>query len=345
MPLAGDHDHVPALSLGDREADRGAAVGLDAVLAAALTRARLDVGDDRERILGARVVAGQDREIGDRGGRRSHQGSLGAVAVSPATEHDDQSSRRQRARRLQHGTDAIRRVGVVHHHQEVLSGLHRLDPARHPRDGGQTLGRDLEPDPELPRDGDRHQAVRHVEVTAQPRLEHDPLDRERHALGRRGHVGRPDVRVALDPVGRRRHRRRLEQPSRPRVVGVHHGSRRMGRREQRGLRLEVGLHRGMEVEVVLREVREGRDVEPHPPDPVLRERVGRHLHRHARDAGLTHPRQQPMQVGRLGGRARQRDRFAVDAGAVRPDHARPHARRHARSTPGGRCWSSSRSCR
>ena len=47
----------------------------------------------------------------------------------PQPNTTDQATGRQRARRAQHASDAIRRVCVVHHHQEILTGLDRLHPA------------------------------------------------------------------------------------------------------------------------------------------------------------------------------------------------------------------------
>ena len=106
-----------------------------------------------------------------------------------------------------------------------------------------------------------------------------------------------------------------------RVVGVHDRPRRVLRREEPRLRLEVRLHRAVEVQVVLRQVREDRDVEHDAVHAVLLERVRRHLQRRPPDASVAHPRQQPVQVGRLRRRARQRDRFAGDARAGGPDDA------------------------
>ncbi len=57
-------DDVARSRLGERELDRGAAVELDLELAG---RARRDLGGDRRGVLGARVVGGEDRPVGEPG--------------------------------------------------------------------------------------------------------------------------------------------------------------------------------------------------------------------------------------------------------------------------------------
>ncbi len=130
-----------------------------------------------------------------------------------------------------------------------------------------------------------------------------------------------DVRSRAD-AERRRGDRGIAQEALPgRVVGVHDRPRRVLRREEPRLRLEVRLHRAVEVQVVLRQVREDRDVEHDAVHTALLERVRRHLQRRPPDASVAHPRQEPVQVGRLRRRARQRDRFAGDARAGGPHDA------------------------
>ena len=103
--------------------------------AAALGAPALDLRDDGERVLRARVVARDDREVGVRGRRRPHQGTLRAVAVATATEHDDDPARRHGRAAREHCSDAIRRVRVIHHHQEVLARRRRARCVRARRPG------------------------------------------------------------------------------------------------------------------------------------------------------------------------------------------------------------------
>jgi len=95
----------------------------------------------------------------------------------------------------------------------------------------------------------------------------------------------------------------------------------MVRREKDGLRLQVAFHRPVVVEVVLGEVGEDGEVEHDPVDAMLSQRVRRDLHRDHTHPGRTHPREQTMEVGRLGRRPGELDRVPVDPCAVRPDHA------------------------
>ena len=125
-----DHD-VARRPPRERQPDRRPPVGLDDERAAALRApgsiSAMIASGSSERGLSR----GDDRQVGVRRGRRAHQGTLRAVAIPPASEHDDQATGRQRARRAQHASDAIRRVCVVHDHQEVLPRLDGLHPARH----------------------------------------------------------------------------------------------------------------------------------------------------------------------------------------------------------------------
>ena len=89
------------------------------------------------------------------------------------------------------------------------------------------------------------------------------------------------------------------QPAAPGVVDADHGPLAPLRDEQRGLGGVVVLEVGVEVEVVLAQVGETRDVVTDPVDPVQREGVARDLHRAGVDVLLAHHGQQRLQVGGL----------------------------------------------
>ncbi len=93
----------------------------------------------------------------------------------------------------------------------------------------------------------------------------------------------------------------------------------------------------MEVEVVLGEVREGRDAEAHGVDAVEREAVARHLHHEMGRARVDHLTGEARDVVGLGRRV---GRGAGDAGAAeghRAHHRWPTASRaHRRLEQGGR---------
>ena len=168
VALPGDDHHVARVRLVQRQPDRRAPVGLDHERAAPLLRTGLDLGDDRQRILRSRVVRGDHAEVGVRRGRRTHRGTLRAVAIPTATEHEDQATGRQRARRAQHASDAIRRVCVVHHHQEILTGLDRLHPAGNLPERRETPSDRVVVDAERACGRGGGQQVLHVERPTQP---------------------------------------------------------------------------------------------------------------------------------------------------------------------------------
>ncbi len=78
--------------------------------------------------------------------------------------------------------------------------------------------------------------------------------------------------------------------------------------------------------MVAAEVEEGRDVEDHAVDAAQDQGVARDLHRAGVDAVLRHHREEPVEVGRLGGGELGLDVLARDAGADGADDGRRHAR-------------------
>ena len=106
---------------------------LPGVLGRALGRHQpaLDVLDDRRRILGPRVVRGQDHQVAEARRHGAHQRTLGAVAIAAAAEHRDDALRRQRARRLEQVLQRIVGVGVVDDDADVVLGARdELEAAR-----------------------------------------------------------------------------------------------------------------------------------------------------------------------------------------------------------------------
>ena len=87
VPLAGDHHHVARLGQRHRAVDRSA--GGRRRARRSRPRARQDLGDDRLRVLGARVVGGDERDVGQPRADLAHQRALAAVAVAARAEHRD----------------------------------------------------------------------------------------------------------------------------------------------------------------------------------------------------------------------------------------------------------------
>lgn len=87
MALAGDQHNVPLARFPDRGGDGLAPV---ADLARLRPGACEDRGTDACGVLGARVVVGDDREVGGARGDGAHLGALARVAITACAEHDDQ---------------------------------------------------------------------------------------------------------------------------------------------------------------------------------------------------------------------------------------------------------------
>ena len=88
---------------------------------ARLAHALEDHRDDARRVLGARVVVGDDDAIGEPLGRRAHQRPLAAVAVAAAAEHDSHAAARVRAHGGQRLAERVRRVRVVDDHERAVA--------------------------------------------------------------------------------------------------------------------------------------------------------------------------------------------------------------------------------
>ena len=110
-----------------------------------------------------------------------------------------------------------------------------------------------------------------------------------------------------------------------RVVRIEHT--RPAKPEQAGLGGPVGLHGLMEIEVVLRQVRERTDRERDTVHAVQRQRMGRDLHHHMRAARIEHLPQQALQGKALGRRALRGEDGVANAVFDRADEADLRAER------------------
>ena len=282
-------------------------------------RSGQDLGADRGRVFGARVVVGDDQQFGPGGRGGAHQRALGPVAVPAGAEHDQQPARDLRTQGVEQRGDGGGLVGVVDDREERLPALDPLHPAGD-GDPGEALGRHRRRHPGRVQAGEGDERVRDVEraragAVAPARGRAGSWRRSAACRRRRPRPRRRASRRA-PPVGDgRRARGPGGQPDAPLVVDADHRALGAAGREQRGLRREVVVHVGVEVEVVLRQVGEGADGEAGAGDPAERERVAGHLHRHVRDALLQHHREQRLQVGSLGSGERAGQRRAGDPDA------------------------------
>ena len=168
-----------------------------------------------------------------------------------------------------------------------------------------------------------------------PRLIASRLDAER--LGRERGADRVlpvegAAEAQLDPVERVRggvEGDRVGQlgrePLPPLALDVHDGPLGLG--EECRLRLVVGLHRPVEVEVVLGQVREHEHRERRPLETALRARLRGRLEHAGAVAGVGHLAQEPLEVDRLGRVQPGRPLLAADAPLdVREQARRPSGR-------------------
>ena len=147
-----------------------------------------------------------------------------------------------------------------------------------------------------------------LDVEAALELEIDPIERVGPELGVVGEA----VREGVGPV--------LGELAAPRIADVDR-RRRTPLEEEPPLRLEVVLHRPVQVEVVLRQVRERERAEADALETAELGAVRGRLHRGAAVARVEHPPERPVEVDRLRGRADRRVRLAADPGLDRPEQA------------------------
>ena len=118
----------------------------------------------------------------------------------------------------------------------------------------------------------------------------------------------------------------VREPPPPLVADVDRGRRRRRAGEEPSLRVEVVVHRPVQVEVVLAQVREHERVEADAVEPAQRRAVRARLDGRAAVAGVEHLAEEPLQVDRLGRRERRGPALAADLPLDGPDEPGPTAR-------------------
>ena len=197
-------------------------------------------------------------------------------------------------------------------------------------------------DVEQDRRGDHAEDVLDVEAAAQARSDLDPARRERGAGRAEDEVVGSDLGIVREAE---RDQRRtvdvgelLRQLPAPGVADVDRGRRRRRPDEQLPLGREVVLHRRVEVEVILAQVREHERVEANAIETMQRRRVRGRLERDAAVAGVEHLAKRALEVDRLRRRPHDRPDLATDPALDRPEEAGTAARRleHGVEQEGGR---------
>jgi hypothetical protein len=267
---------VARLGPGEDRGDRSTAVGLGrdpARRATSPARTDEDLVDDRLWTLRARVVRGDPDLVAQPSRDLAHDRPLGAVAIAAAAEDDRQPPAGQLARRREHTLERVRRVRVVDDNEKRLTGPHLLEAPGHGADGAERLrdrGR-LEAQAEPGRHG--AEQIHHVVLADERRRQGHAtarrLDGHPDAVDRRGVLDRPHAGTGAETEREHVHREPLHHRWPGRIVGVDHrrapGLRRIGQQlEQPALGEPVVLERAVEVQMVLRQVREHRHVEREP---------------------------------------------------------------------------------
>ena len=98
----------------------------------------------------------------------------------------------------------------------------------------------------------------------------------------------------------------------PRIADIDRGRRRLRAGEEPALRLEVLLHRAVEIEVILAQVREDERVEAHAVEAPEGRAVRAGLDGRAHVARVEHLAKQPLEIDRLGRRERRGTPLAAD---------------------------------
>ena len=256
-------------------------------------RATRDLVQDGVAVLAARILVGDHDDPGALAGDPAHRRPLGGVAFAGRAEDRDQAAAArggQRGEQVEDGLQGDRAVGEVDDDPERLAELDALHPPGDERDRREAFadGRRVKPDRLAERD-DR-QGVVDVEP---------PDELEVHGRGARRRVvgdaqpprvlldaGRPDVGCRVGAVGHHPGARLLgdaDERAGRRVVGVDDAGRRPAMRlrvggagplaaarqllEQAQLGVAVRLPRPVQLEVLVRQVGQDRDVVGDGVDP------------------------------------------------------------------------------
>ena len=281
VAFAGNQNHVAGLGLPERQANGGGAVRLDGVANAARLQSRLDLGQNRQRLLGAGIVACGDHKVASLPRGLAHLGTLGAVAVAAAAEERDHAAaglRRHLAGKGGQIAQGVVGVGVVHNHREGLAGI----------DGLKAAGNGLEAGNEFDQIGKRHatrmgrgeggQQVENVHLAGETRDDFGRAGRgfefEHRAGGRERMGGGAPVALAnsVGPDLSAGLRCRVSQFGSARVMRVDHGNARsrIDRAvKEQSLGGKVLLHRLVVIEVVAGEIGEDSHIEVDPGGAAL----------------------------------------------------------------------------
>ena len=286
----------------DRPADGLRPVADDLVGRFARAHTGQDLLNDAHGILGARIVARDDDEIGDIRGDFPHDRAFFSVTVAAGAEEHHKTLRRDAAQRRENIFDGVRRDGIVDENAVIAVRRHRLHPplcavGRFKRGGG--IG---ERYAEQARAGNGRERIVHRKLPRQVRLYPDKLAllqrAEANAARRETDIARRERgAVALGREGVHRLRRILHDRFRPRIVRIRR--RLFAQGEEHRLGAGVFLHRVVEIQMILCQVCEKADGKMHARHAAQHKRVGGYLHHAVGAPGVRHPAEERLQIAGL----------------------------------------------
>ena len=317
MAFTGDHHDVARLSRDDRLFNRAPPVEFNGIVTVCPD---LDLCRDCLRVFAAWIVGRNDHAIGQCTCDASHLRSLAAVTITTAAEDDDHAPRGEGPHGTQHVVERVRRVRVVDDHAEGLVRGDDLEPSGHTREPGTSRRNRLEWHAGQAGSARRREGVFDVETADEPSCELAGAPRRAQAKGGAARAV-PDVlcpHVRVGGIDAEAHVSR--QPYAVRVIGV--ARRGAAHVEQQRLGGEVRLHVAVVIQMVLRQIREGRRGEAHAANTMLIQGVRRDLHRTCRVACVDHAPKISVEINRLRRGALRGFDDATDAALDCPQQAR-----------------------
>ena len=273
--------------------------------------------------IGPWIVVGGNHDIRVSRCRLAHRLSFQRIAVATAANHHDAAPASDC---FQGGSDRLGRMREVHIDQRCAGAqLDPLHPARH-IGLAQTDGSTFQIPPDRVNHCQRCQRIANVEVTRESEVELDSTTSEVGANGdpsigsdlvRQRSASRVAVKTDRSETDSRLATDAPHQLAASRIIDVDHRVPGPLRSEQRCLRLEVGLHVAMEIQMISAEVGEGCDVKRDRIRATEHQSMGGDLHHDGLRALFEQESQQTLKIGRL--RRRHGRRNAVQGHAVQPE--------------------------
>ena len=225
-------------------------------------------------------------------------------------------------------------MGIIDHNGKVLPCFDPLESSRNIDHRLDPFAYHIRRQPLLQPDGDGSQCVIDVVFTHQPALHQKSPGwgggGEARSGKREADILSSDIRPTSNGIGPEGNRADLAHAATPRIIRIDNGA--FGTkfvpggsqiREQAQFCLEVIFHVGMEIEVVLGQVRIDRHIEFAASDAIQGKRVRGHFHHRGVQTGRHHARQQGLELACARCRMGCSESFRPDLIGHRSDHTHP----------------------